>query len=261
MRHLLTGITAASISLAASSIAVAGGLPEPEETATPAAASSSQPQATTPAVTAPAATAAKTAPRVASSPRVKTASTQKNRNNDYGFYVKVLGGTTKFDRALSNLSAGVLKEDDDDGYSFATGFKFSPNLKVEGFYSDLGKSTLNGSSGQTFSYLNKDYVFTSSAIIEGQSTTIGFAAIFTLPLTENTGVFAKVGMHSWENKIKIADATASANVNTDGADLVWGLGADYQMSDNFNLFVGYDVYTFGDENVDHFHFGTEVLFN
>lgn len=194
-------------------------------------------------------------------PAATTAHADQPPETGYGFYLKLVGGTTTVDLSVSDMSSGMTKDEDSSGGSFGFGYRFNEMIKVEGFFADLGKAEIKGVTGNSFKYGGKTYTFTKDATIEGTGTGYGVATILRLPVGQHFGLFGKLGLHAWDSEIKVATATASANVESDGTDMVWGIGADYEMSKNFLMTLGYDVYTLDEDDVAMLYFGTEFLFD
>ena len=69
------------------------------------------------------------------------------------FYIGITSGQTDVDTGITEIVGSTLDEDG-TGNSFFIGKKINGNISIEGFYTDLGKVSLSGNSGDTFVYNN-----------------------------------------------------------------------------------------------------------
>ena len=176
-----------------------------------------------------------------------------------GFYVGFLTGSTNIDSGVTAVNGATLDEDG-SASSFFFGKKINENLSIEGFYSDLGEASLAGDSGDTFVVDAITYQFNTSATIAVSSTTVGLAAKYDFEINEKSNFFVKAGFHNWESELKVSVGTASASVTTDGSDIMYGLGAEYKLNEQFSLIAGYDNYTLDSEDVSLLNVGAKFQF-
>ena len=176
-----------------------------------------------------------------------------------GFYVGFLTGSTNIDSGVTAVNGATLDEDG-SASSFFFGKKINKNLSIEGFYSDLGEASLAGDSGDTFVVDAITYQFNTSATIAVSSTTVGLAAKYDFEINEKSNFFVKAGFHNWESEFKVSVGTASASITTDGSDIMYGLGAEYKLNEQFSLIAGYDNYTLDSEDVSLLNVGAKFQF-
>ncbi len=171
------------------------------------------------------------------------------------WYVGASGGATKVkdapsssefdaDLAALGLTARSSVDDTDTGWKLFGGYNFSPNFAVEGSYADLGELSIK-------SRVTSPVAATVNTSWEAKTWTLSVVGI--LPLGYNFDVFGKVGMHYWDADLS-ATATsgasaASASDDDNGTDLMYGIGADYNFTNNFALRVEWELYqNIGDDN-------------
>ena len=135
---------------------------------------------------------------------------------------------------VKNLSAAAAAAFDGDVtiMSLFVGKDLNETFAIEGFYANLGKSK-----------------FTTGTTIK--ATTMGIAVKAGTDLTEDLRGFVKVGYHSWK--------TTSATKN-DGADVLYGAGLEYKLSETTAILAGYDRYTANDDSVTDMNIGIKYRF-
>ena len=127
-----------------------------------------------------------------------------------GLYVALDASTW----SLSNKLAGASNPS--AGYRFAAGYHFTPNWGVEMAYANSSNGT---SGGQNY---------------QAKSTQI--AAVGTYPVSDQLDVFAKIGYAA--NKLT-GDATSNCT-NCSKNDLLYGIGAQYNVNKQFGVRVQYE---------------------
>lgn len=177
--------------------------------------------------------------------------------NAEGWYAGIAGGSTDIDTGVSAVSGATLDETG-SGTSFFIGKDIEKTLSIEGFYTDLGEASLSGDNGDLFTLDGTNYQFTTTGSIAISATTMGIAGKLKFDMADSLRGYVKGGLHSWEAEAKVATATASATATTDGTDIVWGFGAEYDMGEKTALLLGYDNFTLDDETVTFLHGG--ILF-
>lgn len=171
------------------------------------------------------------------------------------FYIgAALGGTTvkdapsaaEFDSDLASigLTSSSSVDDTDTGWKLFGGYMFNRNLAVEASYADLGE--LNIDSRITAP-------FTGNLETTWEAWSLAVSAVGIWPLAYNFDIFGKAGLHYWDAELK-ATATAGGGVGTgsdddNGTDVLYGIGAAYNLTDQFALRAEWERYTnIGDDN-------------
>lgn len=130
-------------------------------------------------------------------------------------------------------------DDEDTGWKVFGGWELNRNIAIEAAWVDLGE--FSGSIGES----------AVSAEVDGWV----LAGKGMLPITEQFGVFAKLGMMMWD-----VDARGAASgLDDDGTDLVYGLGAQYMFTDQFGVVGEWEWYDI-DNDVDLFSIGALFKF-
>ena len=177
--------------------------------------------------------------------------------NAEGWYAGVAGGSTDIDTGVTAVTGATLDETG-SGISWFIGKDIDEKLSIEGFYTDLGEASLSGNNGDLFTLEGTDYQFTSTGSIAISATTMGIAGKLKFDMADSLRGYVKGGLHSWEAEAKVATTTASATATTDGTDIVWGVGAEYDIGEKTALLLGYDNFKLDDETVTFLHAG--ILF-
>jgi hypothetical protein len=174
-----------------------------------------------------------------------------------GWYAGIAGGSTDIDTGVTAVVGATLDETG-SGTSFFIGKDIEEKISIEGFYTDLGEASLSGNNGDLFTLDGTAYQFTSTGSISISATTMGIAGKLKFDVADSIRGYVKGGLHSWEAEAKVATTTASATATTDGTDIVWGVGAEYDMGEKTALLLGYDNFKLDDETVTFLHAG--ILF-
>lgn len=171
------------------------------------------------------------------------------------FYIGAgLGGTTvtdapsasEFDSELASIgiTASSSVDDTDTGWKLYGGIMFNRNFAVEASYADLGELSIDSRVTAPFNgNLNTTW----------EAQTVAVSVLGILPLAYNFELFGKVGIHYWDAELT-ATATAGGGVGTGsdddtGTDLLYGIGATYNLTNNFALRAEWERYNnIGDDN-------------
>ena len=148
-------------------------------------------------------------------------------------YVGIDVGKGKHDIKFNSAASAASHKDSVNTMSLFVGMDLNETFAIEGFYANLGESKFTG----------------SSTTIKGTSMGVAFKA--GTDLTEDVRGFVKVGYHSWKTK--------SAE-DKDGTDLLYGLGAEYKLSDTTAILAGYDRLTADSSNVTTMTIGIKYRF-
>ncbi len=173
---------------------------------------------------------------------------------DGGWYAGIAGGSTDIETGITAVSGATLDETG-TGISFFFGKEINEKLSIEGFYADLGKASLSGDNGDTFTFGGTAYQFNTTASITVSAKSTGIAGKAKFDMGDSLQGYVKGGFHSWDADAKIAAGTASASTKTDGTDILWGVGAEYKMGEKTSLLAGYDNFKLDDETVTYLHAG------
>jgi len=149
---------------------------------------------------------------------------------DSGFY-----GGASIGQATIDACDGVANcGDEDTGWKVFAGWELNPNVAFEAGLVDFGE--ISGSVGGT----------EVSAEVDGWT----LAAKGTWPVNEQFGVFGKFGAIMWD----VEGGDAAAGASDDGTDLMYGLGAQYMLTNQFGVVGEWEWYDI-DSDVDLFSVG------
>ena len=122
----------------------------------------------------------------------------------------------------AEVGQGEAGDEDDLGYKILGGYQFHRNFAAE-----LGYGIL----------LDKD---------NAEVTTLELVAVGMWPLGNNFHLLGKLGFANWEIDTR--------GGSTDGTDLTWGVGAQFDMGRNLGLRAVWQRYE-ADEEIDFFNVG------
>ncbi|MDC8759068.1 outer membrane beta-barrel protein [Janthinobacterium fluminis] len=109
-------------------------------------------------------------------------------------------------------------------YKLYGGYNFDKNFGVEGGYVDFGKAK----------FTNKTY---SS---EAKSKAFYVAATGTLPVSDEFGVFAKVGLSANRVSYDFKDTGMRGSSSANRSSLIFGLGASYNVTKEIAIVAEYE---------------------
>ena len=148
------------------------------------------------------------------------------------------------DSSLTGLGVTGLSssmDDNDTGYKFQLGYKFSPNWALEGGYVDLGKFNYNAT-------------FTGgTANAQVKASGINLAAVGTYPISEQFSIFGKLGFIDAKVE-ENASATGPGGAGTGSASSTkvktnYGFGASYSFSKDWGVRAEWERFSkLGDNN-------------
>jgi len=130
---------------------------------------------------------------------------QAKGNADLGFYAGASVGQSK-----SDCGGGGSCDDKDTAYRIFGGYKFHPNIAVEGGYSPLGE--------------------TSGGNVTAEANAWDLVGLGIFPLGNNFSIFGKLGFYNAE--IKLSGAASGKKTTT---DLTYGIGGQYDFNRNLGL--------------------------
>lgn len=176
---------------------------------------------------------------------------------DLNGYVGASGGQTKAKDAdsASELDAQNARDgyttrssvdDTDTGWKLFAGYKFNRNFAVEGSYADLGEASAN-------SVVSASPYGTGTVSQQFEAKTLAVAAVGILPLANYFNVFGKAGFHYWDAEWSVTSTltglSGKASEDDNGTDLMYGVGAGFNVTNNLALRAEWEIYTnIGDEN-------------
>lgn len=146
--------------------------------------------------------------------------------------------------ATAVLAASPAMAADDGGFYVGAGVG-SFGLDIGPWSGDdIGFKVLGGYGFNQYFGLELEYL--DGGTIEDGGLEIdasGFVAsvMGTYPVTEQFGVFAKLGMLFWDVEASIPGEGSGSE---SGEDFAWGIGAGYDFTENFGARVEYQAFTF-----------------
>jgi len=158
-----------------------------------------------------------------------------------GFYVGAGAGVTTTDVCDSLSGLGLTSCDDEDtGFKIFGGKRFNQNFAVELGWVDLGEVAATGPGG--------------TARVETDG--IQVAAVGILPVNPRFHVFGKVGLYLWD----VSASAPGLSLSDDGTDIMFGLGAAWDLVDRLDLRAEWERFDVDGDNVDMFSVGALYKF-
>lgn len=166
-------------------------------------------------------------------------------------------GNSYHDTGVTGLTGTASLDEDDTGWKILTGLKINDYVSFEAFYADLGEAVLRGNNGDQFQSDGVTYTFIADNVsISSEATSIGISGISYIPLDKlanNPSLkfitpFVKLGIHFWD-----IDATATGggggggSISDDGADILGGIGINFNATDNFLIRTEYEYFGIDDD--------------
>ena len=143
---------------------------------------------------------------------------QAKGNADLGFYAGISAGQSKSDCSGSSGSC----DDKDTAYRIFGGYKFHPNIAVEGGYSPLGETSASFPAGK----------------ITAEANAWDIVGVGSWPLGNNFSILGKLGFYNAELKLS---GLASGKKTT--TDLTYGIGGQYDFNRNLGLRLEWNRYS------------------
>jgi OmpA-OmpF porin, OOP family len=143
----------------------------------------------------------------------------KGGNADLGFYAGASIGQSKSDCGGSGGSC----DDKDTAYRVFGGYKFHPNIAVEGGYAPLGETSASvGGLGS----------------VTAEANAWDIVGVGSFPLGNNFSILGKLGFYNAE--VKLGGLVSGKKTTT---DLTYGIGGQYDFNRNLGLRLEWNRYS------------------
>lgn len=145
-----------------------------------------------------------------------------------GFYAGASVGQASIDACGDAGALGATSCDDEDtGWKVFGGYELNQNFAVEAAWVDLGEISASG----------------PGVSVTGEADGFVVDVKGMLPLNDQFGVFAKIGLISWE----LEGGGAASGFDDDGTDAMYGVGAHYMFTEQFGVVGEWEFYDTDDE--------------
>jgi len=141
----------------------------------------------------------------------------KGGTSDLGFYAGASIG-----QSTADCPGNGSCDDKDTAYRIFGGYKFHPNIAVEGGYSPLGETSSSFPGGS----------------LKAEANAWDLVGLGIWPLGNNFSVFGKLGFYNAELKLS---GIASGKKTT--TDLTYGIGGQYDFNRNLGLRLEWQRYS------------------
>jgi len=149
---------------------------------------------------------------------------------------------------VTGLASSSSSDKTDTGYKLGLGYRFTPNIAVEGAYVDLGKA--HYSYNATGNFGAPPVAGTASVQGDVKVSGINLSLVGNLPLNANFNLFGKLGVLVGSAKASIT-GSASAGVTTasignggtkNQSALSYGIGVSYNINKQISLRAEYEAF-------------------
>lgn len=157
--------------------------------------------------------------------------------------------------AVFGITSSADFDDDDLGWKVFAGYNINQYFAAEIGYVDLGEA---------------EGTITTSAPLASRSNFdfdldgFTFAGIVKYPFMPNFDVFGKVGGFVWdaeaEASIRVGNFSNVISEDEDGTDFFFGLGAEYEFTNNVGVRAEWERFSPDDADVDFFSLGVTYDF-
>ena len=152
-------------------------------------------------------------------------------------------GSLDLTRADLDLGEAGL-DDTDTSFGIAAGYRINENFSIELGFQDFGE-------------LN---VSVEDVLLKAGVDAIQLSVVGGMPVSENAGVYAELGLDSWDADFSLSDGVDSMSVSEDGTDIFYGIGAYISLNEAVNLKFEYQMHELDDVDIDVLGFGFTVSF-
>jgi OOP family OmpA-OmpF porin len=133
------------------------------------------------------------------------------------------------DYELESISTSL--DDEDFGYRVFGGWRFSEHFGVGISYLDLGELEASGNSTEAPNFTDT---------IEADGFELWIAGI--LPIADRWSLFGTVGAFAWDQEVSYADDNGTFNGSSDGTDVSYGAGVNYEITERLGMHAAYHWY-------------------
>ena len=172
------------------------------------------------------------------------------------FYFEGSLGQSDFN--LKNTTGWTI-DDKDTSWGGMIGYDFTENFAIEGGYRTLGKATGNVTGTLNGTLYGRPFVGTGTLSASGDAQGWLFGPRVNLPINDKFSLSGRAGIFHWESEVKATlnaaytwGGTAYAGSSTaskkyTGTDGYWGIGANYQVTPQVGVGVGFTEFKIGDD--------------
>ena len=146
-------------------------------------------------------------------------------------------------------SQGIEFDGDDTSYRIGGGYRVHQNFAVEGYYVDYGEAD------DTVTYLGVDVDTTADV------TAFLFQAVGLFPVNPTIDLYGKAGLAIWDGEVCAENPLVGKFCeDDDGTELVFGVGANFNVGESIALRAEYEMVEFDDIDVDTIMLGLNIGF-
>ncbi len=124
-----------------------------------------------------------------------------------------------------------------NGWKIFGGYKLTDNIAVEGGYYNLGESEQKG-----VAFTDAATSISGTTDMSVKASGIGLTGVYSVPVMDNFEVFGKAGVMIWDAEAELTNTVAtggsalpSITDSVDGTDAMFGVGANYNFTENWGV--------------------------
>jgi len=165
--------------------------------------------------------------------------------NAEGIYAGLGFGKTTSDSGITNVSSGGTLDETDNSTKLTIGYELDDTYSVEGFYINGFENRLSGDSNTTWNNADgsADSMDESNPITD-EKDAMGIAFVAKTNITNDFNVLGKIGYYKWNYKLSAAGSHLPSFDSND-KDMMYGIGAEYNIDKNVALRTEYEVFKGG----------------
>lgn len=157
--------------------------------------------------------------------------------------------------AVSPTSTATLDEEDSN-FKLLYGSQINKSFAIEFAYHDYGESSLSGTTGDIFAIDEALFQFIQDGTVVVSGDSLAISGVFTHELTPSISALGRVGLSMWNAELEVSTSNASASLEDDGTDLLYGLGLQARVGSNSWIRAEYE----GHEDIELLNIGFITYF-
>jgi len=194
-----------------------------------------------------------------------TVASDKNKASSFYVFAKLGSATTDVDHQKiierfnqSNTDAQLISLDDSDiGDALGLGYHFTDWFSVELGYTDLGKRSVEYSAAP----LSNTFYDDIAQVYPNSANGLSVAIHMEWEFVKDFSLSANIGAFHWQSDFDTKNGSASVGKYSSKGDDVWyGTEINYQLTDNWQVFLMAQRYHLAQDNVDLLGLGARYYF-
>jgi OOP family OmpA-OmpF porin len=145
----------------------------------------------------------------------------------------------------ADLGGGATLDESSSGTKLFAGYRFNKYIAVEAAYYNIAQASV----GQV---IVSGVPVSASAEMQG----VAVYGVGLYPLSKKSDIYINLGVVDWDADIRVNNTTAQ----TDGTDILYGVGAVYAFTRNVAVFAEWDMFNSDNPEMSMLGFGFRFSF-